>query len=398
VDLDIRSLSLFLFFRLSNCKLSERSCKALAEILSCESCSLRELGLSNNDLGDLGLKHLCVGLENPKCPLETLRSVQRKALTFVLSYGDKLLARNFTRNFFVCSLSGCGITKEGCTLLASALNSNPSHLKELDLSYNHPGTEGVKLLTPILDTLRLSNCKLSERSCKALAEILICESCSLRELDLSNNDLGDLGLKHLCDGLENPNCTLETLSLSGCGITEEGCAFLVSALNSNPSRLKELDLSYNHPGTEGVELLTPKLDTLRLSNCKLSERSCKALAEILSCESCSLRELDLSNNDLGNLGLKHLCVGLENPNCTLETLRLVSGSPVRSCKALAEILICESCSLRELDLSNNDLGDLGLKHLCVGLENPNCTLETLRSVQRKTVILVLDHLKAMSRF
>uniref|UniRef100_A0A3B3CFG8 B30.2/SPRY domain-containing protein n=1 Tax=Oryzias melastigma TaxID=30732 RepID=A0A3B3CFG8_ORYME len=113
---------------------------------------------------------------------------------------------------------------------------------------------------------RLSNCKLSERSCKALAEILICESCSLRELDLSNNDLGDLGLKHLCDGLENPNCTLETLSLSGCGITEEGCAFLVSALNSNPSRLKELDLSYNHPGTEGVELLTPKLDTLRVDH------------------------------------------------------------------------------------------------------------------------------------
>ena len=46
----------------------------------------------------------------------------------------------------VCRLSGCLITEEGCTSLASALKSNPSHLRELDLSYNHPGDSGVKLL------------------------------------------------------------------------------------------------------------------------------------------------------------------------------------------------------------------------------------------------------------
>uniref|UniRef100_A0A3P9LVR2 B30.2/SPRY domain-containing protein n=1 Tax=Oryzias latipes TaxID=8090 RepID=A0A3P9LVR2_ORYLA len=67
-----------------------------------------------------------------------------------------------------------------------------------------------------------------------------------------------------------------------------------------------------------------------LSNCKLSERSCEALADILSSQSCSLRELDMSNNDLGDLGLKHLCVGLENPNCTLETLRSVQKFLVKN--------------------------------------------------------------------
>ncbi|XP_052408021.1 protein NLRC3 isoform X2 [Carassius gibelio] len=55
------------------------------------------------------------------------------------------------RNCRKAVLSGCMVTEEGCAALASALSSNPSHLRELDLSYNHPGDSGVKLLS---DTLK----------------------------------------------------------------------------------------------------------------------------------------------------------------------------------------------------------------------------------------------------
>ena len=61
----------------------------------------------------------------------------------------------------VFSLSGCLITEEGCASLASALSANPSHLRELDLRYNHPGDSGEKFLSAgledphwRLDTLR----------------------------------------------------------------------------------------------------------------------------------------------------------------------------------------------------------------------------------------------------
>ncbi|XDV16948.1 hypothetical protein PO909_016431 [Leuciscus waleckii] len=49
------------------------------------------------------------------------------------------------------------VTEEGCGYVSSALSSNPSHLRELDLSYNHPGESGVKMLS---DKLMNNNCSL----------------------------------------------------------------------------------------------------------------------------------------------------------------------------------------------------------------------------------------------
>uniref|UniRef100_A0A667WV55 Uncharacterized protein n=1 Tax=Myripristis murdjan TaxID=586833 RepID=A0A667WV55_9TELE len=58
----------------------------------------------------------------------------------------------------------CLVTQEGCAALASALSSNPSHLRELDLSYNHPGASGEKLLSAQLEdpTWRLDKLRYGE--------------------------------------------------------------------------------------------------------------------------------------------------------------------------------------------------------------------------------------------
>uniref|UniRef100_A0AAQ4NQG1 B30.2/SPRY domain-containing protein n=1 Tax=Gasterosteus aculeatus aculeatus TaxID=481459 RepID=A0AAQ4NQG1_GASAC len=153
---------------LNGCNLSERSCEALSSVLSSQSSSLRELDLSINHLQDSGVKLLSTGLKSPHCDLETLR------------------------------LSGCLITEEGFASLASALSSNPSHLRELDLSYNHPGDSGVKLLSAGLEDphWRLETLRVEPAGVRWLRPGLRKYSCELtidtntvnRRLKLSDNN------------------------------------------------------------------------------------------------------------------------------------------------------------------------------------------------------------------
>ncbi|KAL1251661.1 hypothetical protein QQF64_019457, partial [Cirrhinus molitorella] len=403
---------------LCDCGLTEESCLALATVLI-SNPSLKELDMSNNNLQDSGVKKLQNGLENTKCTLEKLR------------------------------LSDCSIREEGYKALASALRSNPSHLIELDLTGNDPGQSGVKELN---DLLQDPNCHLktlrflspaADEACQFVTGIVGKNPLLLRELNLSERKLGDTQVNHITALLQDKHCTLNTLILSDCSITEEGYKALALALRSNPSHLIELDLTGNDPGQSGVkelndllqdghfslktisllkspaaeeacEYLTEvlgrsplllkeldlsedklgdldgeklsallmdshsKLEKIKLNNCELTEKSCSVLATVLSSKTI-LKEMDLNNSRLLDSGVKEICEGLKSPVCELKILKL-SGCSIteEGYKALASALRSNPSHLIELDLTGNDPGQSGVKELNDLLQDPNCKLKILR--------------------
>ncbi|XP_061573795.1 NLR family CARD domain-containing protein 3-like isoform X2 [Cololabis saira] len=170
---------------LKDCNLREESCRLISSALSSRHNKLQVLNLSDNSLWDTGLELLSAGLKSSCCRLKTLR------------------------------LNRCCLTWRSCQYLATVLRT---HLQELDLSHNNIQDSGVQLLCSglekqrcKLETLRLSFCEVTGLGCSSLALAVMSNPTRLKELDLSYNHLGEEGPRLLSRVLEEAGCQFTRL-------------------------------------------------------------------------------------------------------------------------------------------------------------------------------------------
>ncbi|XP_052466695.1 NACHT, LRR and PYD domains-containing protein 12-like isoform X2 [Carassius gibelio] len=159
------------------------------------------------------------------------------------------------------------------------------------------------------------------------------------------------------------------------------CSTISYMLQMSEETLDKLDLMTYNTSAEGRRRLLPAVINCRkalFAGCNITARSCETVTSALQSPDCVLRELDLSNNDLQDSGVKLLCNGLKSPNCQLQILRL-SGCMVteEGCGYLSSALSSNPSHLRELDLSYNHPGQSGVQLLKHKLQDPNYKLQIL---------------------
>ncbi|XP_072894965.1 NACHT, LRR and PYD domains-containing protein 3-like [Hemitrygon akajei] len=253
------------------------------------------------------------------------------------------------------SFIGMTLTPIDCKVLSHVIGFCDT-IKHLDLQGCHIQCEGIQRLGP-----GLHKCQ---------------------ELRLGENKLGDSGVKLVSAALRYPECKIQKLGLGKVGLTDSGAEDLASALSTNPS-LTELNLNDNKLGDSGVKLVSAalrnpecKIQKLGLGKVGLADSGAEDLASALSTNS-SLMELDLSNNKLGDSGVKLVSAALRNPECKIQKLWLRKvGLTDSGAEDLASALSTNS-SLTVLNLNENKLGDSGVKLVSVALRNAECKIQKL---------------------
>uniref|UniRef100_A0A8C2ED80 NACHT domain-containing protein n=1 Tax=Cyprinus carpio TaxID=7962 RepID=A0A8C2ED80_CYPCA len=272
------------------------------------------------------------------------------------------------------------ISSSMCTVLTSVLLMSEKVLDEFSPKRFTSSQADYKRLVPVMRCCRralFDGCGLDETCCETLSSALQSSNSHLTELDLSRNHLQDSGVKLLSDGLKSLHCRLNILRKAlqmkhehfACYFWTRPTALIISNL------FLWVDL--------GLKLV---LCNLELCGCNITAWSCGSLSSVLQSSNSVLRELDLSNNDLQDSGVKLLSDGLKSPNCQLEILRL-SGCMVteEGCCYVSSALTSNPSHLRELDLSYNHPGDSGVKLLSEKLEDPNYSLDKFKYVKQEEV-------------
>ncbi|XP_072867290.1 leucine-rich repeat-containing protein 74A isoform X2 [Chlorocebus sabaeus] len=285
-----------------------------------------------------------------------------------------------------CKLSNTAVTKleledncimeEGVLSLVEMLQEN-YYLQEMNISNNHLGLEGARIISDFFER----------------------NSSSIWNLELSGNDFKEESAAPLCQALST-NYRIKKLDLSHNQFSDIGGEQLGQMLAINVG-LTSLDLSWNNFHTRGAVALCNGL-RLDLSMNGLGNEGAVALGEVLRLNSC-LVYLDVGGNDIGNEGASKISKGLES-NESLRVLKLFLN-PISMDGAILLILAIKrnpKSRMEELDISNVLVSEQFMKTLD-GVYAVHPQLDVVfKAVQglsaKKTIFLLTNPMKLIQNY
>lgn len=290
---------------------------------------------------------------------------------------------------------------------AADWNRQPTHVKKASVSASVDLSESREKLNltelavamaknPLIVELNVANCELGDHGVEILGG-LIADKAHLKKLVLSGNRIGTHGMKAFYEGSRlKDHPSLESLILSNNKLSDEAARLLVDVLKTN-HRIVEVDVSDNGVSQSANEMLQRavflnqqplalKLACFALQDNDASVQEIDFQWEANMAESANflgpalknnttVESLNLGNCDLGDKGCEYIAPSLK-VNKSLRCLALPNNG-ILSVGAIALAgAIAVNTGLTELNLANNRIDDVGARALIDAMQK-NATLTVL---------------------
>ncbi|KAJ3131220.1 hypothetical protein HK100_006628 [Physocladia obscura] len=241
-----------------------------------------------------------------------------------------------------------GLGPKGAEAIATVLETNTT-IAFLDLSDNWIESGGAQLgrslqINRTLTNLNLSNNRIGLAGASEISEMLGFNG-TLRNLNLKGNNFGDKEAIILADGLKQ-NSALRVLDLSYNKIGDLGALALGTGILQNDG-LKELNLAWNQIRVRGANgFFNSVKDNTTITTLNLRDNGI--------CENGQATSLFLSKSD---------SIISFNISCT----RMTDVALISIAKGIEQ-----NYSIKDLDLSDNGVGDIGILALFKAVLASNC--------------------------